>query len=159
MSNIIVRSTWWWCLLCCFVTVKPMTTPPHLPFAVVDISSSVYWRHPFKAVCSPRQLTEYFILQTEPVVDKAKGSGVTGCGAADGAKERFQLMDLWVTRSKDVGIVDQQMHVRTHLGHLLNPGDTAMGWASLHPLSHTRTHRREEWRVEGEEEEGGRGGG
>lgn len=58
---------------------------------------------------------------------KAKGSGVSGCKAAVGAKERFQLMNLWVTRSKDVGIVDEQTHVRTHLGHLLNPGDTAMG--------------------------------
>ena len=141
--------------LCCIVTTKPVTTPPHLPLVVVDISSSVYWRHPFKAVCSPRQLTEYFVLQTEPLVSKAKGSGVPGCGAADGAKDRFQLMDLWVTRSKDVGIVDQQTHVRTHLGHLLNPGDTAMGWVSQHPLTHTRTHmhtlRGEEWRVEGEE--------
>ena len=138
--------------LCCLATVKLVTTPPHLPLAVVEISSSVYWRHPFKAVCSPRQLTEYFILQTEPVVGKAKGSGVPGCGAADGPKDRFQLMDLWVARSKDVGIVDQQTHVRTHLGYLLNPGDTAMGWVSPHPLTHTCTHS--EGRVES-----GRSGG
>ena len=102
-----------------------MTATP-TPFAVVDVSSSLYWRHPFRAVCSPGQLTEYFVLQTESVEARPKGSGVSGvCGG--GAKERFQLMDLWVTRSKDVGVVDQQTHVRTHLGHLLNPGDTAMG--------------------------------
>lgn len=119
-------------LFSCTATVQT----PSPPLAVVDISSSLYWRHPFKAVGTPGQLTEYFVLQTEPVVGGARGSGFPVGGAAGGAKEQFQLMDLWVTRSKDVGMMDQQTHVRSHLGHLLHPGDTALGWAPQHP-----THR------------------
>lgn len=105
------------------VTAPPPSPPPSPPFIVADVSSSLYWRHPFKTICSPQQLTEYFVLQAEPVEAKPKGGGSAG----GGAKERLQLMDLWVAKSKDVGIADQQTHVRTHLGHLLSPGDTAMG--------------------------------
>ena len=106
------------------VTAPPPPPPLPLPLPIVaDVSSSVYWRHPFKTICSPQQLTEYFVLQTEPVVATSKGSS----GARGDVKERLLLMDLWVAKSKDIGIADQQTHVRTHLGHLLNPGDSAMG--------------------------------
>ena len=35
---------------------------------------------------------------------------------------------LQVARVADLGSNDTTYHVRTHLGHLLNPGDTALGY-------------------------------
>lgn len=37
------------------------------------------------------------------------------------------LADAWVVRSSDLGSDEENVHVRTHLGHLLQPGDTALG--------------------------------
>ena len=88
---------------------------------VADISSSVFWRTPFSSICSPQQLTEFYVLQIEPVV--AKDSNCT--------KEKFQLADTWIVRSNEVGIDDKQIHTRTHLGHLLHPGDTVLGFANM----------------------------
>jgi nonsense-mediated mRNA decay protein 3 len=85
---------------------------------VMDISSSVFWRTPFSSLCSPRQLTEFFVLQIEPLFAKYGGS----------TKEKFQLADVWVVKSNEVGVSNTQIHTRTHLGHLLNPGDTALGF-------------------------------
>lgn len=37
------------------------------------------------------------------------------------------LADCWVTKSSELGINDDTIHCRTHLGHLLQPGDTVLG--------------------------------
>ena len=37
------------------------------------------------------------------------------------------LADAWVVKSSELGINDDTIHCRTHLGHLLQPGDTVMG--------------------------------
>ena len=38
------------------------------------------------------------------------------------------LADVWVVRASELGMSDAQYHCRTHLGHLLNIGDTALGF-------------------------------
>ena len=38
------------------------------------------------------------------------------------------LADAWVGRMQDLGVNDTQYHCRTHLGHLLKTGDTALGY-------------------------------
>ena len=37
------------------------------------------------------------------------------------------LADIWVARMSDLGVNDQQYFCRTHIGHLLNVGDTVLG--------------------------------
>ena len=37
------------------------------------------------------------------------------------------LADCWVVKSSELGMNDDTIHCRTHLGHLLSPGDTVMG--------------------------------
>ena len=49
----------------------------------------------------------------------------TGQTAAQG---KLELADAQVARVADLGSNDTTYHVRTHLGHLLNPGDTALGY-------------------------------
>lgn len=38
------------------------------------------------------------------------------------------LADVWVVKSSELGSNEQQYHCRTHLGHLLNPGDSVLGF-------------------------------
>lgn len=38
------------------------------------------------------------------------------------------LADAWVVRSSELATGGQQIHTKTHLGHLLNIGDLAMGF-------------------------------
>jgi nonsense-mediated mRNA decay protein 3 len=77
----------------------------------------VYWRAPFKAMCSSRQLVEYVVLDIEPL--EAPQSSGTG---------KWQLAEAQVARSSDFGRNDTVYFCRTHLGHLLNPGDLALGY-------------------------------
>jgi len=35
--------------------------------------------------------------------------------------------DVWVVKESELGSSDQQVHCRTHLGHLLGPGDVVLG--------------------------------
>ena len=37
------------------------------------------------------------------------------------------LADVWVVKEREIGNADQQVHCRTHLGHLLTPGDVVLG--------------------------------
>ena len=40
---------------------------------------------------------------------------------------QFGLADVWVVKSADLGTDEEVIHCRTHLGHILQPGDTALG--------------------------------
>lgn len=75
----------------------------------------VFWRAPYRALLNSRHLVEYMVLDIEP----------TGQTAANG---KLELADAQVARVADLGSNDTTYHVRTHLGHLLNPGDTALGY-------------------------------
>lgn len=80
-----------------------------------QVEAPVFWRQPYKALLNSRHLVEYMILDIEP----------TGQTAANG---KIELADAQVARVADLGSNDTTYHVRTHLGHLLNPGDTALGY-------------------------------
>lgn len=72
-----------------------------------------YWRHPFNAVLSAKALIEYIVLDIEVLGPHHNG---------------YQLADAQVARSSDFGNNDTMFTVRTHLGHLLQPGDNALGY-------------------------------
>lgn len=40
------------------------------------------------------------------------------------------LADVWVSKMSDLGVNDQQYFCRTHIGHLINTGDTVLGYVS-----------------------------
>jgi nonsense-mediated mRNA decay protein 3 len=89
-----------------------LTDPTSLRTVQVDAPS--YWRQPYRAMLTSRALTEYVVLDIEPIP-----------GAQD---RRYQLAEASVARTADFGTNDQVYTVRTHLGNLLHPGDTAMGY-------------------------------
>eukprot|EP00200_Dunaliella_tertiolecta_P001812 CAMPEP_0202349826 /NCGR_PEP_ID=MMETSP1126-20121109/7151_1 /ASSEMBLY_ACC=CAM_ASM_000457 /TAXON_ID=3047 /ORGANISM="Dunaliella tertiolecta, Strain CCMP1320" /LENGTH=526 /DNA_ID=CAMNT_0048941691 /DNA_START=210 /DNA_END=1790 /DNA_ORIENTATION=+ len=77
------------------------------------MNADVYWRMPYKAIASSKQLTEYVVLDIELE------------GPANG---KFALAEAQVARKSDFGRNDNVFFCRTHLGHLLKPGDTALGY-------------------------------
>lgn len=38
------------------------------------------------------------------------------------------VSDAWVVKASDLGINDNTIHTRTHLGHILKPGDSVLGY-------------------------------
>ncbi|XP_011082654.1 60S ribosomal export protein NMD3-like [Sesamum indicum] len=81
------------------------------------LDAEQYWRSSFKALLSSRQLVEYIVLDVEPVSSEVNVGGL-----------KYVLADAQVARVSDFGKNDTIFNVRTHLGHILNPGDFALGY-------------------------------
>ncbi|KAJ3689573.1 hypothetical protein LUZ61_018737 [Rhynchospora tenuis] len=81
---------------------------------VAYLNASQYWSDPFRPLLSSRQLVEYSILDIEPESDIVTVAG-----------SRYQLAYVQVARMSDFSNV---FTVKTHLGHLLNVGDNALGY-------------------------------
>ncbi|KAF4347016.1 hypothetical protein CsatB_002070 [Cannabis sativa] len=79
------------------------------------LDADQYWRSSFKSLLTSRQLVEYIILDVEIVKPEISLGGYT-------------LADAQVARVSDFGRNDTIFNIRTHLGHLLNPGDQALGY-------------------------------
>eukprot|EP00898_Chlorokybus_atmophyticus_P007343 jgi/Chlat1/760/Chrsp104S00026 len=89
--------------------------PRTLRTAYVD--ATTYWRYPFRPLMTSRQLIEYVVLDIEPM------DTVVTAGSM-----KYALAEATVARASDFGVNDTQFIARTHLGHLLKPGDLAMGY-------------------------------
>ncbi len=85
------------------------------------MSADVYWRYGFTALASSRSLTEYIVLDVEHV------------GAQQG---RFVYAEVQVARKSDFGRNETVFYAKTHLGHLLHPGE---GPGRAHTRTHTHT--------------------
>ncbi|CAI9787781.1 unnamed protein product [Fraxinus pennsylvanica] len=81
------------------------------------LNAEQYWRAPFKALLSSRQLVEYIVLDI-----KTDSSAVIVGGS------KYVVADAKIARVSDFRKNDIIFNVRTHLGHLLNPGDYALGY-------------------------------
>ncbi|CAH8356410.1 unnamed protein product [Eruca vesicaria subsp. sativa] len=72
-----------------------------------------YWRSGFRSALTSRQLVKYLVFDVEePPV----------CG------EKYALSYVQITRESDIGNNDKMCYVQTHLGHILKPGDEALGY-------------------------------
>ncbi|CAK4031432.1 60S ribosomal export NMD3 [Lecanosticta acicola] len=85
--------------------------PNTLQFA--DLSTPIYWRTPFAPLADVQELVEFVVMDIEPIGPQ---------------KGRFLLADATVARASDLGVNDTTYNIRTHLGSILNAGDTAMGY-------------------------------
>ena len=103
-------------VLCTRVTnALTLIDPRTLHTAIIE--APAYWRMPFKAMMSSRQLTEYIILDIEPY--HGRGGGHHG---------KYALAECVVARVSDFGSNDQTYNAITHLGHVLHAGDHAVGY-------------------------------
>ena len=89
--------------------------PNTLRYCFLDADQ--YWRTPFHCVLSSRRLVEYIALDVDNVSAEVNVAG-----------SRYSLADVQVARVSDFGRNDTIFHIRTHLGHLLSPGDYALGY-------------------------------
>ncbi|KAI8122802.1 hypothetical protein FF38_01790 [Lucilia cuprina] len=99
--------------------IDPMTAQ------LSELSGLNYFRSPFAAICNPKQLIEFIVMDVEPFrendIKKAAGKGQKLC--------RHQLCDIWLVRASQLGTNENITHTRSHLGHVLSVGDSVMGYS------------------------------
>lgn len=81
------------------------------------LNADQYWRSPFESVLTTMKLVEYVILDVEIVSSEVPILG-----------SRYALADAQVAGVSDFGKNNTIFSIRTHLGHLLKPGDYAFGY-------------------------------
>ncbi|EDV23283.1 uncharacterized protein TRIADDRAFT_27425, partial [Trichoplax adhaerens] len=104
-------------LICTQITNTIHLTDP-TTLQTVSVQPDVFWKQPFHTICTQKQLIEYTILEIEFIEQKD----------ARYSSEKYKLADVWIVKSKDLGISDTQFHCRTHLGNIISPGDTILGF-------------------------------
>ncbi|EPE35765.1 hypothetical protein GLAREA_05103 [Glarea lozoyensis ATCC 20868] len=78
-----------------------------------DISAPIYWRAPFSTLADVQELVEFIVMDIEPI---------------GGQKGKWLLAEATVARASDLGSNDKTYYTRTHLGNVLHPGDSVMGY-------------------------------
>ncbi|KAG6063767.1 ribosome-binding protein [Claviceps purpurea] len=78
-----------------------------------DISSPIYWRDPFRSLADAQELVEFVVMDIEQTTTR---------------RGKWVLSEATVARASDLGVNDKTYFTRTHLGHYLQPGDSAMGY-------------------------------
>uniref|UniRef100_A0A1B6I271 60S ribosomal export protein NMD3 n=1 Tax=Homalodisca liturata TaxID=320908 RepID=A0A1B6I271_9HEMI len=91
---------------------------------IAEIDNTSYWRNPFNNICDSRRLVEYVVMDIEVIRDKDK-KYFPGMGATS---HKHALADVWVIKASEIGS-DNTIFTRTHLGHVLKPGDSVLGYA------------------------------
>ncbi|KAJ0754060.1 putative ribosomal export protein Nmd3 [Helianthus annuus] len=81
------------------------------------LDAEQYWRAPFTSLLSSKKLVEYVVLDVDPIPSEVDVGG-----------SKYVMADAQVARVSDFGKNDTMFFVRTHLGHLLNAGDYALGY-------------------------------
>ncbi|KCV70029.1 nonsense-mediated mRNA decay protein 3 [Fonticula alba] len=80
---------------------------------IAEMSAASYWRSPFTTLCNIKSLTEYIVLDVEPL-GPVRGKNV--------------LCEMELARKSDFGFNDTTFFVRSHLGAILQPGDSCLGY-------------------------------
>jgi nonsense-mediated mRNA decay protein 3 len=95
-----------------------------------DISAPIFWRTPFDALATVTDLVEFMVLDIEPsgptrgkLVLADAQVALSGAFHSSGMHEDDGMMDY-----ESSALANQIFHTRTHLGAILQPGDTVMGY-------------------------------
>nr|XP_003218214.1 PREDICTED: 60S ribosomal export protein NMD3 [Anolis carolinensis] len=88
---------------------------------IAEIDGNTYWRYPFNSLFHPKQLEEFIVMDISRVHDRKQGAG------AGMRSTKHTLAEAWVQKTSELN-TDHQYFCRTHLGHLLNPGDLVLGF-------------------------------
>lgn len=83
-----------------------------------QVTTSMFFKTPFKSLGGTKQLTSFTVMDIEQH-DSSRHQ------ASD---QHHILSDAWIVKTSEVGVNDSFIHVKTHLGHLLNVGDTVLGF-------------------------------
>lgn len=102
-------------LVICIKVTNSIALLDPLTLRTCFLDADQYWRYSFKSLLSSRKLTEYIVLNITPVDSNFPGTN-------------FTLAHAEVARVSDFGNNDTIFQITTHLGHILNPGDYALGY-------------------------------
>lgn len=91
---------------------------------VAELNATAYYRQPFDAICNPKQLTEYIVMDIEVIMHKDRNF-FPGQGKVS---QKHVVSDVWLVKASELGINENSVHARTHLGHLLKPGDSVLAY-------------------------------
>lgn len=80
-----------------------------------EITSALYFKHSFLPLMSSRSLIEYYVLNVEPLESQYP-------------HKKYSLAMAEIVRSDEIGNENAIQFVETHLGNVLNPGDTVLGY-------------------------------
>jgi nonsense-mediated mRNA decay protein 3 len=79
----------------------------------IEFTATNFWKEPFRSLCTHQQMVEYTILDVVPLGP---------------VKGKWVLAEVQLAKSSDLGSNDTLFTTHTHLGHILKPGDTALGY-------------------------------
>ena len=107
---------------------------PNMDGAVAEVSPETYYKaggeKVYRTVSSSRRMIRYIVLDVELCSDDQQyGNGDRDL--YEGPKSsvsKFALADVEVARESDFGANDETFRSVTHLGHLLEVGDTVLGY-------------------------------
>jgi len=106
-----------------------MSTSVHLvdPLTLrgCDIPAYEYWKKPLESVATRSQMTEFVVLNVELVEMETLGTAPKHHLAGRG---KMKLADIEVARSADLGVNDDRLIVRSHMGASLRPGNRVLGY-------------------------------
>jgi nonsense-mediated mRNA decay protein 3 len=88
--------------------IDPLRLTPY------DIVGSMFFKSPFRSLMHQSQLIEFVVMDIEPIHGTEMG--------------KFQLADCEIARASDLGVNDVTFFTKTHLGKILHPGDSALGY-------------------------------
>lgn len=89
-----------------------------------ELSCEKYWKLPFLALETSPAMTEFVVLDVEPV----DASAFAKPGTATKRQSKFTVADVEVARASDFGVNDTTYIIRTHLGGVLQAGDSVKGY-------------------------------
>ncbi|KAI0779087.1 NMD3 family-domain-containing protein [Irpex lacteus] len=97
----------------------------------VEITAPVYWRAPFDSLATTTDLVEFTVLDVEPSgatrgkwVSADAQVALSGAFRSSGSKGDDDVMMDY----ENSALANQIFHTRTHLGGILQPGDSVMGF-------------------------------
>lgn len=98
-----------------------------------EVTAPVYWRAPFDPLAPVSELVEFTVLDIEPsgptrgkyVLSDAQVAPARAFRSVAAQNQSSDTMDVDDTA---MGGTDAIYHTRTHLGAVLQPGDTALGY-------------------------------
>jgi len=98
-----------------------------------DIPAQIYWRSPFDSLASVTELIEFTVLDIEPDHTKKRGKFIladaqVALGGAFHSTNGDIARDDGMMDYESSGLTNQVFHTQTHLGAILQPGDTALGY-------------------------------
>eukprot|EP00457_Paulinella_chromatophora_P006063 gb/GEZN01006081.1/.p1 GENE.gb/GEZN01006081.1/~~gb/GEZN01006081.1/.p1 ORF type:complete len:530 (-),score=79.72 gb/GEZN01006081.1/:93-1682(-) len=98
---------------------------------LIDLNGVAYFREPFTAAMTSAQLVEFAVLDVELPDSYRGGKDLKSQGEYNKASKmskKIQLAEVEVARASDFGVNDKTFRILTHLGHLLKPGDSVLGY-------------------------------